>query len=176
MAIGRLEVSGSESFVRDIYKDFCAELGSNRPVQTSLTSTATNKRETQAPDEAVKKVSKPKGNKTSSTAMLNKDLDVSGLKDYFSEFDTKKAAEQALIFTMFLREVRGIVPCTADDIYTCFFTMKDQLKLPSMTSLFNNDRARTGFFKRVENGKVEITQIGENHFNHNLKKIESSDD
>lgn len=169
LSTGHLEVSGSEELVKHIFNEFRADIASRNvrkasPVVADEVDSKVNR------DTTTKK-NGPR--KTSATSEVNKDLDTLGVEEFFDTFEPKTDAERAMIFVKFLHEKKGMSNCAIRDIYTCFFAMKDRLKLPSMTSLLNNDRGRTKYFTQND-GVIELTKIGENYFSQKLRKKSST--
>lgn len=161
---GQLEVTGSEDLIREVYSDFKNQLGKTRTATVPQSQNDEVGTSTKTPP---KKPSKAR--KSGGTGNVNPDLDTTGLENYFGQYDIKKDAERALVFAIFLRDEKKNSDIDADAIYTCFFALKDQLKLPNIDGLINNDTTRTKFFSRGENGELVVTRIGENHFAQKLK-------
>jgi hypothetical protein len=51
-------------------------------------------------------------------------IDLSGLEQMYDEFDPENHSEKILLFAIFLRDAVKRVRCTADHIFTCYFTLK----------------------------------------------------
>lgn len=173
---GRLEATGSEEFVRSVYDDFKSEIASKAivPVPAAQPNKPTEIDAAASPSKT--KSGSPKATKRpASDVKVDADLDLHGLEVFFNKFLTKKDAERALIFVVFLRDEKNVAQITRSQVYTCFFALKSSLTLPNIKSLFVNDGTRTKFFKHTETGEIELSQMGENHFSHKLVRAESSE-
>jgi hypothetical protein len=166
---GLLEVTGSEKFVKSIYDDFKDKLANYddvKPIKQKI-----KKKESTSSSRSNKLATGSKIKKQTASVNINSDIQVEGLEAFYSDFDPKTDAEKALIFVYFLREKRDLSPCSVSDIHTCFFAMKEHLNVPSnYRSLLKNDAQRTKYFDRNGSNEITITSIGENHFNHKLKR------
>lgn len=166
---GLLEVTGSEKFVKNIYDDFKNKLGNfdnKKPVKDPLKNNQDDFKVSPRKSSSSGKIKKQTVN-----IDVNPELEVTGLESFFDKFEPKTDAEKTLIFVKFLHEARDISPCSASDIHTCFFALKEHLKVPTnYNSLLLNDSSRTKFFNRNGTNDITITPIGENHFNHKLKR------
>ena len=167
----KLEVAGSEAFVEKIYFDFKdqiskLEFSNNQPAENEKGET-TN---TQVSPKVVKKSKiKSKAKSSAQDVGIDRDLDCSGIQEYFDRFDVKTDAERALVFYKFLIDDKNLPDVSQIALKTCFFALKDNLNQPNIVSLLANDSTRTMYLKR-DAGLVRITTFGENHFNLKLNK------
>jgi hypothetical protein len=166
LSTGHLEVTGSEELVKHIFNEFRAEIASkglkSHPKEAVPVEESGRVHRESTPKKGGQK-------KASASADVNKDLDTSGVEDYFDKYDPKSDAERAMIFVKFLTEQKELESSSIRDVYTCFFAMKSRLKLPNMASLLSNDYTRTKFFTQ-QDGAVMLTRLGETHFSQKLKK------
>jgi len=165
LSTGHLEVSGSEDLVKYVFNEFRAEIATRGPKTQVISDPKTVSDE--RPQSSQGK--KPSSKKATATGDVNKDLDTSGLETFFEEYQPKTDAERAIVFLKFLNSKFGSDAYASRDVYTCFFALRDRLKLPSMNSLLSNDRNRTKFFT-ARDGLIELSKIGENYFNQKLNK------
>lgn len=165
LSSGHLEVTGSEELVKHIFNEFRAEIASRgaRLPKADEVRVDDGRPSRETPNK------KGGGKRTPATSDVNKDLDTSGIDDFFERYEPKTDAERAMIFIKFLQEDKGMETATIQDVYTCFFAMKSKLNLPNMGSLLRNDSTRTKFFSQ-QDGAIHLTRIGETHYSQRLRK------
>jgi hypothetical protein len=182
---GILEAEGEETFVQSIYSDFKKQLHeqfgrlkiantneinsqpteSNNSIQPKDRSRKTSDRRTSKSADGIK-------SKTSDyKPTFDPNLDLAKLADFYNQFEPKNHSEKILIFAIFVRDRLKKMPCTADDIYSCYFTLKDQTEIPeAFVQAFRTAWNRTGWVHYVSQSDIKITTAGENYFNQKLKK------
>ncbi|HMG47836.1 MAG TPA: hypothetical protein VK614_10285 [Allosphingosinicella sp.] len=183
---GILEIEGDEAIVRELHADF-----------KTYALTAMPRRPTHAvvdPSEAIEmrtpgagsplgggRVSraKPKRNRAAADAQparddpyipkVVKDLDPTGLKDFSSQFRPNSHPERILVFGKFLLG-QGRDTFSADEIYTCYFVLKERLPKRFVQALIDARGKTYAFIDYASYDEITVTSIGENHFNHDMKK------
>lgn len=180
---GTVEVEGAEEFVRFIYQDFKESLSKRVIVQspekvldqvpeTPLLSNEgkdqpkrRTKRKTAASGEADK--SRTAAYKPTFNAQLN----LAGLREFYDKWKPENNAEKILLFAVFLRDQLKTAPCSADDIFTCYFTLKDRTKTPeAFAQAFHDTKSRTHFIDYQTLQSISITIAGENYFSDKSRK------
>jgi hypothetical protein len=182
---GILDVDGSEDFVRSIYEDFKGEVAKRltiapvAPKQIDATP-APSPEAIEALAEMPKKArtrrapissdgQKPRSAKYKPT--FDPTLDVNGLVEFYDSMDPDNIAEKILTFAIFLRDHRNMQSCTADDIFTCFYTVKDRTKIPeAFEQAFRDTQSRTHFIQVNSLQDITITIPGNNKFEDMKKK------
>jgi hypothetical protein len=178
---GVVEVEGGEEFVRSIYDDFKERV--SRPTLLPAVppkQLTTDLRTGEDDDEG--RSSRRKAAKKSTSAdtkkakavdykpTFNSKLDISGLETFQDQFVFANNSERILAFAIFLRDQLGIAPCSADDIFTCFFTLKHKCEVPeAFLQSFRTAKHRTHFIDYSSFEAIEVTIAGDNHFKR-LKK------
>lgn len=178
---GILDVDGSEEFVRTVYEDFKGEVAKRLPLaadaQRQIEAAPLTLIEPIAGTTEVKPKKQPHAKRATATGEGQKartgkykptfdpNLDLNGLVEFYDELKPMNAAEKILIFAVFLKERLKIVPCTADQIFTCFFTVKDRTKIPeAFEQAFRDTQSRTHFIQVTSLQDITVTIPGSNHF------------
>ncbi len=100
---------------------------------------------------------------------LDKNVDTSQLRVFYDQFEPGNAPEKILIFLKYLVEKASIDKPNTDQVYTCFHALKE--KTPSAyAQAFRDTANKRGFIEFNSAADIQITIMGENHFNHDLKK------
>lgn len=174
---GVLDVEGSEDFVRSVYLDFKERVAKAAaqtaiPKQLEQALIPVNKPHVETAKKT--KPSNPEGKKTKSAEYkptFNTNLNLASLNAFYSAIKPGGHSEKILCFAIFLRDHCNISPCTADDIYTCYFTLKSETKIPeAFLQAFRDTQSKKHYIKFESPQHIEITIAGENYFNSNMKK------
>lgn len=177
---GTITAEGSEEFVRFIYADF-KESVSKQAVQISQPllleagksgknedtsvegKVATNKTQSKGRSSSSGGREKSKGGEYKPTFVST--LNLKGLEQFYDAFDPKNHSDKILIFAIFLRDNLDMATCTANDIYTCYFTLKSKTKIPTaFLQAFKDTKARTHFIDYESFDSISVSITGENHF------------
>jgi hypothetical protein len=186
---GILEVEGDEAFIREVHAEFKSyAVGPRHGKTEEVRSQAEQPLGTPEPGEdsdgksSVAKRSSPRRRRSSSESLTSRDepytprvvrdFDPSGLREFFVEFAPESHSDRILIFAKFLQE-RGQETCRADEIYTCYFILKERLPKRWWQS-FIDARGKRAFIDYSSPEDIRITPVGENHFNHDLKRASQS--
>lgn len=181
LAQGIIDVEGDVDFVKAVYEDFKDRItGHAAPV-------APLAQQPSAPDANAgnNAPAKPKRRASSrkragaadggdvgvnpDAPKLDKNIDTSKLRAYYDQFEPGSAPEKILIFLKYLTEEVGIDKPNTDQVYTCFHALKE--KTPNAYSqAFRDTASKKGFVEFNSATDIQITIMGENHFNHDLKK------
>ena len=173
---GILNVEGSDDFVRSIYEDFKGEVAkrsSSTPAQPPQIEVDGGLERGDQQAEKSKRSARVKrsaseGQKAKVSEYkptFDPSLDLRGLPEFYDEVQPTKASEKILAFAVFLKEKLQIEPCTVDQIYTCFFTVKDRTKIPeAFVQAFRDTHSRTHFIQFNSLQDVTVTIPGNNHF------------
>ena len=183
---GTVHAEGNEDFVRFIYQDFKDSLSKHPLVNAPapvLPSAHDSDRNLLTNDSAQsiatpsnrKKTISGEGEKTRTTQAkpkYNKNLDLTGLAEFYDELKPEKYSEKILVFAVFLRDRLGTSPCTSDDVYTCFFELRAKTKIPTaFQQAFIDTRNRTHFIDFRALDAIEINIAGENWVTEQAKRI-----
>lgn len=182
---GILDVEGGEEFVRLVYEDFKGEVTKRLAVSSALPKEieGASVPPPQVIDATSEKVqngrtrrtpAKGNGQKARSgkyKPTFDPSLDLNGLVEFYDSVQPEKIAEKILTFAMFLRDHNNLQSCTADQIYTCFFTVKDRTKIPeAFEQAFRDTQSRTHFIEIVSLQDIAITIPGNNKFEEMKKR------
>ena len=182
---GTLIAEGKQEFVETIYQDFKSELSNriekplnNSPVEHHPTHSNDSMPQPKARPLKRKKLKKPSseqgGQKNPAyTPQLQKNLDLSGIQDFYKQYEPKNNAEKILIFAQFLKE-KGFDICTADQIYTCYSVIKERIPKVFLQAIRDTHGRSYGYIDHQGPEEIRLTTVGENHFNHDLKKKEAA--
>lgn len=181
---GLVDVEGDENFVRSVYEDFreyfaTAKAQSHSP---SKTPDLENSQDVTAPKSSSKSNSgkgRGKRNRVSEgqrsgwggyTPQQSKEPDLDGLREFFSQYTTRSHAEKILIFVRFLSDEKGITPCSADQVFTCYRVLRE--KMPNAFIQAFRDTASKHGWINISSGpnSIETTIVGNNYFEHDLTK------
>jgi hypothetical protein len=101
------------------------------------------------------------------------DLNLGELEVAYDAFNPRTHAEKILVFGVFLRERFGIAPCTADDIYTCYVTMKGKTETPeAFVQAFRDTQNKAHYIDFLSPREIKITIAGDNYYNKKLQQNE----
>ncbi|MDF2116684.1 hypothetical protein PY365_13940 [Roseiarcaceae bacterium H3SJ34-1] len=166
---GVVQVEGSEDFVRDVYGDFKEHISkpfalSPAPITQPDQVENCEKTDTQVsnPKAKMRRVNTA-GKAAEYKPKFNNDLNLTGLAEFYDKIEPTGHNEKILIFAAFLRDKLGKASCTADDIFTCYFTMKNKTKIPeAFIQAFHNCQTRTHYIKYTSPTEVEVAIPGDN--------------
>lgn len=100
---------------------------------------------------------------------FEKDLELPGLREFYSRWIPKSHVEKVLIFAQFLKE-RGYDPCTANQINTCYATLRLQRPKVFLQALRDAHGAKHGVLNYKSPTDIVVNTIGEDCLWHHLKK------
>ncbi len=195
---GILEVEGSETFVKAIYRDFKVQFLGEDTIEEELKPTTrrrrsrksiTQKTPTVQPEVAAEVAPKPEAveaalatasetktpQPTQPTYDFLKDLDLSAADDHVSlvEFMDSKFPitneERNLVFLYYLQHVIKEKPITPDHVYTCYRKAKIRAPLDIEHSLRMTAEHRK-WIKIVKNGNITVTAAGKTYLEKQLPK------
>lgn len=182
---GTIQVEGEEAFVRFIYQDFKESL--SKGIVLRELPPAAAEQEPQPKLLAIQaKEKKPRTKRTPSSddggkarpaeyrPTFNTNLNLAGLSEFSDNWRPANNAEKILIFAVFLRDLLKTEPCSADDIYTCFFTLnkRGKTKIPeAFAQAFHNTKSRTHYIEFTSLQEIRITIAGQNRYTEKLNQI-----
>lgn len=180
-----VQVEGTEEFVRFVYQDFKDHLAEHAAGQLPtkiLVRGADSEQIAEEKDTPRKKSNRTnKGDNDKPKAAEYKprfisDINLASLDEFYDAWKPTNNSEKILLFAVFLRDRLQIAPCNADQIYTCFFTLKGKTKTPvAFAQAFHNAKSRTHFIEFDSLQKIIITIAGDNHFNERLQDTKGTD-
>ena len=180
---GMVDVEGEEAFVKSVYEDFKKVLlAGGGTASAKAAGEKVEDPESQA-DVGLKEAATPPSRKPrrksakpteGATGIPNAykpeqdlEVDLSGLPAFYGKFKTKNHPEKILIFARFLQDEKGIAPCTLNQIYSCYRLLR--IKVPTAyLQAFRDTQNKHRFIKLNSPTNVEITLLGNNHFEHDL--------
>lgn len=175
---GTVEVEGTEEFVRFVYEDFKEHLSKKVAVRSASTPPLEHEQASvrlitdQSPTPKKRKAGSGDSGKSRAAGAykpkFNTALDLTGLEQFFDDWNPENNFEKILVFAVFLRDALNIAPCTADDIYTCFATLnrKGKTKVPeAFAQAFRDAQSRTHYIEVKSMQEIHITIPGDNRFN-----------
>jgi hypothetical protein len=186
---GILTAEGSEDFVRTVYDDFKGEVAKRQLQDIEEQKQLENAPLVESANRSIPEVKlrKSKLKRSGATTENQKaragkykpsfdpNLNVTGLPEFFDSLRPENVSEQILTFAMFLKERLNMETCTADHIYTCYYSVRDRTKIPTAFSqAFYNTQARTHYIQVPSLQDISVTILGGNHFEA-MKKREISD-
>lgn len=177
---GSVHVEGEEDFVREVYSDFktlMIEMMKDAP-HSKCASVAPP--EEVGPQKAKAKKRAPTKKPSNSSAQasginpdnpsLDKNLDTSGIDTFYSQYAPKNHSEKILIFMRFLKDTAGIEDPNTDQIYTCYNAVGEKPAAAFAQSFRDTSSKKFGYIDYNSASDISLTFIGNNHFDHDLKK------
>ena len=170
LADGSIEIEGDEKFILTAFADVrtaLKDLDGAKPFKPKAPFVETPPNSDGIAGEAASSkpkstTAKPVTGSKKSQPTLNPHLDLSALADHVKQYKPKKNTEKILVFTAFLRDELNISPCPSDDIYSCFHSLKSEMKIPEAFQKNMNDTKSEGFIEYVKLSEVTIPTMGEN--------------
>jgi hypothetical protein len=167
---GSIEIEGDEKFILTAFADVRTALKDLEGFQAfnpKPDPVAAKAPADAVPDETPSQKAKPANTKSAAGSKkpqptLNPHLDLSALSDYVKHYKPKKNTERILVFAAFLRDKLSISPCSSDDIYSCFHSLRSEMKIPEAFQKNMNDTKSEGFIEYVKLSEVSIPIMGEN--------------
>lgn len=177
---GTVLAEGSEEFVRFIYQDFKDNIAKHLARPFPQSKTVASPSVLLLDDAKAGKKKTPHKPKTGDAEKARSgdykpkfvsSLNLAGLDVFYAECAPTNNYEKILVFSVFLRDRVQIEPCSADDIYTCFFTLKNKTKIPeAFLQSFRDAQSRTHFIDFVSVLEIRVTIAGDNYFSQKLQK------
>lgn len=177
IALGTIEIEGDEQFVLTAFGEVQAALKTiNLKPQTVPKAEPEDAGAGHSPaadvaPKAKSNATKPSTPKKATQPSLNAHLDLAGIEDFVAKYNPAKNTERILVFAAFLRDRAEIYPTSQDDIYSCFHTMKSDMKIPVAFSKNMNDAKAAGFIEYEKLNEITITTMGENQLTGMSKKV-----
>lgn len=179
---GTVEIEGDEEFARVIYQDLKENLRDwplRQPAPTEIpaqdpTHPSGAEEKTTRQKKRVRRVTGAEGEKSRTSdykPRINNALKLGELEEFYNVWQPSTHAEKILIFATFLRDNLKIAPCTADDIYTCYSMLKAKTNVPeAFLQAFRDAQNRSHFIEFRSLEDIQVTIIGDNHFNKKLRE------
>lgn len=178
---GTVHVEGEEAFVRSIYEDFKGYLSKHISSRPAVVTVNPPEAPAQITDESMRR--KRRADRKSSRSESDKpraaeykpkfrrDLDLSDLEAAYDAINPRNHHERILVFAVLLRERFQIAPCTADDIYTCYGTMKAKTETPeAFVQAFRDAQNKAHYIDFNSPQDIRIAIAGDNHYNKKLQQ------
>ena len=170
--------------MKAVYEDFKSQLtagvtkSQQAPVQTSETNANGGSATTSKPKRRAPARKKAKSAEDGEVAIspdspkFDKNLDTSRLRSFYEQFEPGSAPEKILIFLKFLMDEAGIEHPNSDQVYTCFYALKERAPT-AFAQAFRDTANKKGFVEFNSATDIQVTMMGENHFNHDLKRADT---
>jgi hypothetical protein len=183
---GVVELEGDEDFIREVYRDISGDLKSKLAARTVVN-------EAQSQQEAAASLQHvaPKDNGAASDGRkstrqkaaatprndykpsFKSNLDLKNLDNLYATHAPRNHSEKILLFVLYLQDDLKIVPCNADDIYSCYFTLKSKTKIPeAFVQALRDTKNKFGYIEFSSLDDIRITIAGYNYLHNNMKKKE----
>jgi len=104
---------------------------------------------------------------------LDKNLDLSKLKEFCAPYALSNNAEKTLIFGMFFEESLSLEKANSDQYYSCFREMGFAVPEAFSQNFIKARGNRYGFIDYSNSEDISVTTKGRNFFLGDLKKAES---
>jgi len=101
---------------------------------------------------------------------LDKNLDTSGLPDFYDQFEAKNNAEKILIFLKFMNDELQIVPPNTDQFYTCFEKVDERVPKVFSQAFRDASGRKFGYIDYNSPTDICLTTTGNNYFKFDLKR------
>lgn len=179
MAEGIIELEGDSDFVLEIYKDFRDDLIS-RITAKGLASASQATPASTPPLPAKPKKRAPQKKKINGetgtigvnpdSPTLDKNLDTTGLQEFYGQFEPKNHPEKILVFLKFLIDHAGIESPNTDQVYTCYEAVKEKPAAAFAQAFRDTSSKKNGYIDYNSATDIKVTFIGNRHFDHELKR------
>lgn len=178
---GIVQVEGDEKFVRDVYADFKERVSTPvvlntipaNQIEHRRDETASDAASTQSKGKARRTASAPagKGDSVNYKPKFNNELNLAGLPEFYDRYAPSGHSEKILVFAAYLRDQLKMTACSADDIFTCYFTMKSKTKIPeAFLQAFRTCQHRTHYIKYNSFSDIQVAIPGDNFLNQKPNK------
>lgn len=175
------EFEGTEEFViarLKEYEDKIFKFTSDQSVQDGETSVDSGD---EKPNKKRAAKRKPKSKATGSNSevatgsnpdnpTLDKNLDTSGIKEFYARYKPSNHPEKILIFMRFLVDEKQIENPNTDQIYTCYHAVSEKPAAAFSQSFRDTSSKKHGYINYNSANNISLTFIGNRHFDHELKK------
>jgi hypothetical protein len=181
---GVLDVEGTEGFVKSIYEDFKAGLIKQISDRSAVVadkarvldvnsndSTPSSRRIRKSLARKVPNSASTKSKVGEYSPKFNPNLDLSELERFYDGFDLKNHREKILVFAVFMREKLHTAPCSANDIFSCYQTLKTKTEIPeAFVQALRDTQNKGGFVEFVSPEEIKVNIAGESYFNQKIKR------
>lgn len=170
---GTLEVEGTEDFVRATFEDF-RQFYAQKPIEHREGEKPERSADDISSKQRGKRQSRSKDDKGVSTSNykpeIDKGLDTSRLREFYSAYEPKNNPEKIVIFCKFLED-QGLKQCTLNQIYTCYVKIPERVPKAFVQTMRDAANTPYGYIDfEPKSLTVQVTTAGLNHFTHDLKK------
>ncbi len=175
-----IEVEGDQKLVEKVYDDFkSGEFFSSVPVRNDAEQVSDeakidikNSKRTRKRKVSVKSAKSEEGgasNAGSYSPKMDSSLDLSGLKEFYELYVTKNNAEKLLVFATFLHQEKSWEVVTADQLFTCFKTLKERIPKVFRQAIIDT-KNKHAYLDYNSVDDIKVSTVGENYFNHDMEK------
>lgn len=178
---GKLEIEGSEEFIKEMYNDFKILL-SNKPESTPIKKELkVEGEETQSEPISKKGVSTKVKKQTSGKPKHSNELKLltdlnlrpkgkTSLKDFASQYQIKIAEELTLVVVYYLKQILGIEKVSINHVFTSYKELNK--KVPStLKQVLTNHKNTKGWIDVTDWDEIKYTIQGMNHMDHDITKL-----
>ena len=174
----KLELEGTEEFLREMYGEFKHQINTASPHQFLAQDAASPNTESICKEQpalrrkrtaSTPKTTKATQTKSSQEPSVDSSLPISELKEYFDNRRPKNNPECIIVFAAYLRDKHNISPCTIDQLYTCFWSLRKEIKIPRrFRQAVIDTKNKKKWVEWVDENSIQITNIGENALHHEI--------
>ncbi len=177
---GTIHVEGDVNFVKAVYADFkdlIIDMMKSTPQPRCDANCYSVKESSNKPK--VKKRSHSKRQSSSKTQnakinpdnpTLDKNLNTTGVDEYYAQYIPKNHSEKILIFMRFLKDEAKIENPNTDQIYTCYHAVGEKPAAAFAQSFRDTSSKKFGYIEYKSASDINLTFMGNRHFDHDLKK------
>ena len=175
---GVIDIEGDLELVREIYADFKDKIphGSANSPQLSPDDVTTTKPakalRTKRRRAARKKTTAQEDSSSvdGDSPKMDKELDTSGLSEFYGQFKAKNHAEKILIFLRFLIDRLKIDAPNTDQVYTCYDAVNERVPKVFAQAFRDASGRKFGYINYNSPTDLVVTTKGNNHFKFDLKR------
>lgn len=185
---GVLDIEGDEDFIKEIYADF-KERVSEKKIRSTREDVVDDDDDASDSARAKSVSSKAPRSKRAPRRVegengksrvgaykpqVDGNLNLASLAAFYDEAAPASHPEKILVFAIFLRDKLQKPTCNANDIYSCYFSLRAKTKIPQAFVQALRDTQNKGRFIDFNSvDEVSVTITGENHYQQMLTKKDS---
>ncbi len=180
-----LEVEGDIDFVRDVYsdfKDFLVHSMAEVPEGADDESASGEREKLSSPKTRRRSATRTTTKKAAGTdtaaiqvnpdnPTLDKNLNTTGIVEFYSQFQPKNHPEKILIFARFLKDSLGLEKVNVNEIYTCYSAVSEKPAAAFAQSFRDTSSKKFGYIDYNSPTDIVLTFIGNRYFEHELPRV-----
>lgn len=176
---GIIDIEGDIDLVREIYADFKDRLLDGLDiVHETPTQNGSSEQGNKTSPKRKKRTSSKRAVQTDNSdsgidpdhPKLDKDLDLSGLRAFYDQFEPKNNAEKILIFAKFLIDTLKQSKPNTDQFYTCFIELDEMIPSAFAQAFRNTHGRKYGYIEYKSATDISVPIKGTNHYTSGIKR------